>query len=107
MDNQIVRLCSSLEAAERAREELLAAGFPRDRVELQVRDDEAGPPQANFTVGDDPSVTGTSDYKGTFKPRGRDPSRCIVVVSAPDADWAARASAILDRADPAGVGGVA
>jgi hypothetical protein len=105
MDNKIVGMFESLAAAERARDELIAAGFARDRVDVWVRDDEAGPPQGNFTVGDDPSVTGSEDYQGTYKVRQPQPEHCMVVVDAPDSAMASRAAAILDLAGATNPGG--
>jgi hypothetical protein len=51
MENQIVRVLTSFEAADRARKELLAEGFDRAGIDIQVTSDEAGPGQGNFLVG--------------------------------------------------------
>jgi hypothetical protein len=85
MTFQIVRTFRVFAAAERARDELLAAGFRRDAVELTVIDDEAGPEQGNFTVGDNPKVKGGEDYSRTF---AHDPAashdHCVIKVVAAD-----------------------
>jgi hypothetical protein len=96
MTFQIVRTFRVFAAAERARDELLAAGFPRDAVELSVTDDEAGPEQGNFTVGDNPKVKGGEDYSRTF---AHDPAashdHCIITVVAADRAQLERAEMIL------------
>jgi hypothetical protein len=98
MENVIVRTFKQLAAAEQARTELLAAGIAADDVDVTVRIDEAGPVQGNFTVGDDPGVTGKTAYAQTFAPVAQDDVRdCQVTVNAGDAALAARAAAILDR----------
>ncbi len=107
MNRQIVRVVHDFAAAERARAELLAAGFARDSVELSPTGDEAGPTQGNFTVGDTPEVKGGTDYVDTYLPDDdRSDSMCIVRVDAADEGQAQRASEILERhgaadADPA------
>ena len=96
MKHQVVRTFDNYAAAEQAINELLAAGFNRDLVHANVTRDEAGPGQANFTVGDDPDVKGGTDYKKTFKPvPEHEPSHTVVVVDAPSASEADRAAAIL------------
>jgi hypothetical protein len=66
MEKPLIYVFDDLSTADRAREELLSCGFDRTGVELTVREDEAGPVQGNFTVGDPPSVTGGTDYKDTY-----------------------------------------
>lgn len=55
MDNNsgitLIRIFDHFADAERARSNLLAAGFPPHAVQLDAGDDEAGPVQGNFTVG--------------------------------------------------------
>lgn len=58
MNNQIVRVIENVQDAERARQALLDAGFDRDGIEISHTGDEAGPSEANFTVGDSPAVKG-------------------------------------------------
>jgi len=97
METQIGRVFSSIAGAERARDELLAAGFAREAVELSVHEDEAGAMQGNFTVGDDPKVTGGHDYSRTFAHHAREPGCCMITVNVTDATLAERASDILER----------
>jgi hypothetical protein len=98
MNFQIVRTFRVFAAAERARDELLAAGFGRDAVELSVLDDEAGPEQGNFTVGDNPKVKGGEDYTRTF---AHDPAasheHCTIRVVAADRAQLEQADMILAR----------
>ena len=47
----LIRIFDHLPDAERARNRLLAEGFPPHAVQLDAGDDEAGPVQGNFTVG--------------------------------------------------------
>lgn len=51
MPNPLVRVYRNLAAAEQARTQLLASGFLADHVHLSARDDEAGPVEGNFIVG--------------------------------------------------------
>lgn len=94
--NQIVRVIDSFEDAERARQALLAEGFERDSIEITHTGDEAGPSEANFTVGDSPSVKGGTDYKDVYQP-GLEIAKCVIMVSAPDAGRLERAAAILEQ----------
>ncbi|HEX9172047.1 MAG TPA: hypothetical protein VF861_05245 [Telluria sp.] len=66
MENQLIYIFDDFNAAERARDELINYGFGTDAVNLAVSDDEAGPVQGNFTVGDNPEASGGSDYQHTF-----------------------------------------
>lgn len=52
MANTLVRVYDRFSDAENARNQLLDAGFPASRVHLTSKEDEAGPVQGNFTVGD-------------------------------------------------------
>lgn len=98
MENVIIRTFKQLAAAEEARTELLAAGIAADDVDVTVRTDETGAVQGNFTVGDDPEVTGKTAYSHTYAPVAQDDVRdCQLTVTAGDAALAERAVAILDR----------
>lgn len=105
MNNQIVRMLPSFEAAEQARKGLLAEGFDADGIDIKVTTDEAGPAESNFYVGDSPEVKGGTDYEDVFKPADRG-DLCMMVVTAANASQLERAAAILDHngafdADPA------
>jgi hypothetical protein len=82
--SQIVRVIESFQDAERARQALLDAGFDRDGIDITHTGDEAGPSEANFTVGDSPSVKGGTDYKDVYAP-GLEIGKCVVTVTADDA----------------------
>lgn len=105
MNNQIVRMLPTFEAAEQARKGLLAEGFDGDGIEIAVTTDEAGPAESNFYVGDSPQVKGGTDYQDVFKPADRG-DLCVMTVTVADASQLERAAAILDHngafdADPA------
>lgn len=51
MTSTLVRVYDELSHAENARNELLGAGFDASRMHLSVRDDESGPVEGNFYVG--------------------------------------------------------
>ena len=47
----VLRSFESFEAAEAVRAELISAGLSADAVSIDVREDEAGPVEGNFMVG--------------------------------------------------------
>jgi hypothetical protein len=94
MNNQIVRMLPSFEAAEAARTSLLAEGFDGDGIAVNVTTDEAGPAESNFYVGDSPEAKGGTDYEVVFKPAARG-DLCVMTVTA-DASRLERAAAILE-----------
>ena len=96
MNNQIVRVIEEVEDAERARKALLGAGFDRDSIEISHTGDEAGPSEANFTVGDSPAVKGGTDYKDVYTP-GLEIGKCVITVSADDPARLEQAAAILEQ----------
>jgi len=98
MQNPIVRTFIHLHEAQQARTELLAAGLLDDDVKIDVRIDETGPVQGNFTVGDDPDVEGKTAYTHTYAPVAQDDVRdCQVTVNPADAGQAEQAAIILER----------
>lgn len=100
-NTQLVRIFDEYADAEGARDALLAAGFSNDEVRLTVRDDEAGPVEGNFTVGNATEAPGGmgegrhtyARNDGNIAERGRS----MLVLSAAGAAQAAQAAAILDR----------
>jgi hypothetical protein len=97
MAQELLRIFDALDAAERARDVLLAAGFAPEAVQLQVRDDEAGPVAGNFTVGNN-SVQGEKPDNHIYADNYKATSRvgdCMLIVHAPGAAQAARADALL------------
>jgi len=98
MQTTIVRTFKHVTNAEQARAELLAAGLPPDAVDINVRIDETGPVQGNFTVGDSPAVMGKTAYSHTYAPVAQDDVRdCQLTVNALDAGQAERIAAVLER----------
>lgn len=94
MNKQIVRVIDSVQDAERARQALLDAGFDRDGIDISHTGDEAGPSEANFTVGDSPEVKGGTDYKDVYTP-GLEIGKCVVTVTA-DESRLGKAASILE-----------
>lgn len=98
MQTPIVRTFKHVTSAEQAREELLAAGVSADAVDINVRIDETGPVQGNFTVGDAPEVKGKTAYTHTYAPAAQDDVRdCQLTVNALDEAQAERIAAVLER----------
>jgi hypothetical protein len=105
MNNQIVRMLPTFEAADAARKSLLAEGFDSDGIAINVTTDEAGPAESNFYVGDSPEAKGGTDYEVVFKPAARG-DLCVMTVTVADASQLQRAETILEDngaidADPA------
>jgi hypothetical protein len=96
MNNQIVRMLPTFEAADAARNGLLAEGFDADGIHVNVTTDEAGPAESNFYVGDSPAVKGGSDYEDVFKPAPRG-DLCMMTVTVAEASQLERAKAILEH----------
>ena len=96
MDNHIVRMLPNFDAAEAARNGLLAEGFDGDGINVNVTTDEAGPAESNFYVGDSPAVKGGTDYEDVFKPAVRG-DLCMMTVSVADESQRERAAAILEQ----------
>ena len=96
MEPPLIYVFDEFTTAERAHEELLSCGFERAAVRLTVRDDEAGPPQGNFTVGDSPAVAGGRDYQKTYaNPVQR--ASCMLTITPIDPTQAKYAIALLAR----------
>ena len=108
MPQPLIRSFDSFADAEQAREALLAAGFD-GRVELSVRDDEAGPVEGNFMVGNGRTApAGADDVRQPLTQAGddiyhrnfRDVAHRgvnLLMVQAEEGDEQRRARAILDR----------
>lgn len=93
---EIVRIFGNYDAAQRARSELLAAGFGDADVRLSSQIDEAGPAVSNFSVGNDPKVMGGEAYSRTFEPEAEQ-SLFLMVVMARDPVQAEQAAQICAR----------
>jgi hypothetical protein len=66
MEHPLMYVFDDFDTAQKARAELIQYGFSNDAVELRISDDEAGPVQGNFTVGDATHATPGHDYSTTF-----------------------------------------
>lgn len=96
MEQALIYVFDDFAVAERAREELLSCGFERGAVQLTVRDDEAGPAQGNFTVGDHPAAAGGTDYQSTFaNPTHR--GHCMLTITPFDPAQSRYAIALMAR----------
>ena len=106
MYEPLVRVFDVVEGAQRAREALLADGFDGDAITINVTNDEAGPVQGNFTVGNLPVESDRHTYDRNYAPI-QQVSQCIITVSVADPALVARAEAVLkqygahDLVDPA------
>jgi hypothetical protein len=111
MSNTLVKIYDDFSAAQNARDQLLASGFPPSSVQLSARDDEAGPVEGNFTVGNGRDQGGqTSGWfgpkDGSSDPYTRDFANVVqrgiymLTVDASDDDESARANDIMNRAGP-------
>jgi hypothetical protein len=96
MEKPLIYIFDDLPTADRVRDELLRCGFDRTGVELTAREDEAGPVQGNFTVGDAPSAKGGTDYKDTYaNPTQR--GTCMLTITPVDPTQAEYAIKLLAR----------
>ncbi len=108
MANTVIRVYDRLSRAQQAREMLLRSGFDEADVQLVSKEDEAGPVQGNFTVGNaipqrrsgrlvpnqprDDGHTYDSDYA---RPEQR--ATILLTVETADEDASARAAEIMAR----------
>jgi hypothetical protein len=109
MPNTLIKVYDDFSAAESVRDQLLVSGFPSSSVHLSVREDEAGPVQGNFTVGNkNPNSEGAfemvrSMFNGSDSPYERDFADVeqrgiyMLTVDASDEDESARASEIMNQ----------
>lgn len=95
MNNHIIRMLPSFDAAEAARKGLLDEGFDAKGIDVNVTTDEAGPAESNFYVGDPPEVKGGTDYEDVFKPAERG-DLCVMTVTVAEVSQLARAAEILE-----------
>jgi len=95
MANTLVRVYSNMANAQQARTQLLDAGFSDDSVHLRSTEDEAGPVQSNFTVGN--VHAGEDAHYGDDFRNVEQRGTCLLTVDASDGDQAARADEIMRR----------
>ncbi|NHZ98950.1 hypothetical protein [Massilia sp. CCM 8734] len=94
IEHAVLGVFDDLDKAGQARAALLADGFDADALELKVHNDEAGPVEGNFYVGNTPSESAQHVYDRNYaNPVQR--AQCLLVVDANDAAMAARAGAIM------------
>jgi hypothetical protein len=96
MNHAIVRIFDVYDYAQGARDALLAEGFPPDGVSMSIANDEAGPVEGNFTVGNLPVDSEEHTYDRNYA-KPSQPNQCLVIVAATDAAAAARAATIMAR----------
>jgi hypothetical protein len=106
--NQKLFSFSSMEDASAAVEALVAAGLPRESLELRVLEDEAGPVAGNFLVGNGRASGGRSGAdvragpEGAYDENFRTPvhrGTHLLVLSGLDDAQLARAGELLGRFD--------
>ncbi|MDQ1816706.1 hypothetical protein RBA41_25730 [Massilia sp. CCM 9210] len=94
INHAVLGVFDEFEKAEQAHAALLADGFGSDALELKVHNDEAGPVEGNFLVGNTPIESEEHVYERNYaRPVQR--GQCVLIVDAADPATAARASAIL------------
>lgn len=96
MNHAIVRIFDVYDHAQRARDALLAEGFASDRVTMSIANDEAGPVEGNFTVGNLPMESEDHTYDRNYA-KSQQSAQCLVTVAAADPAVAARAATIMAR----------
>ncbi len=83
--NGMVRSFATLERAEAARSAVLSLGVSPDAVQLQVLQDEAGPVEGNFLVGNGREAPDdTSTYAANFANPVARGSCLLVLITIPD-----------------------
>lgn len=101
MATQMIRIFDQYADAEAARDALLAAGYARDSVRVSVRDDEAGPVQGNFTVGNATEAPGgMGEGQHTYARNYENVAQrglCMVVLDAVEGPEAAAAAELMSR----------
>lgn len=101
MATQMIRIFDQYADAEAARDALLAAGYARDAVRVSVRDDEAGPVQGNFTVGNATEAPGgMGEGQHTYARNYENIAQrglCMVVLDAVEGPEAAAAAELMGR----------
>jgi len=104
-----IRTFSSFEDATAAQQALASAGVPRDLMEVRVLDDEAGPVQGNFIVGNGATTHGGAPggvrtgpevpYEQNFREVVRRGAYMLVVQAPESNERALELEAVLARFD--------
>jgi len=96
MEKALIYVFDDFDTAQKARAELIQYGFGNDAVELRISDDEAGPVQGNFTVGDADHATPGTSYDSTYRDvahRGN----CMLMIAPGSPSHAQYAIALMAR----------
>jgi hypothetical protein len=96
MEKTLIYVFDEMATAQRVRDELLKCGFDPTGVRLSSCDDEAGPVQGNFTVGDAPGAAGGTDYKDIYQTT-RQRGTCLLTIAPVDPTQAEYAIKLLAR----------
>ena len=95
--NGLVRSFATLERAEAARSAVLSLGVSSDAVQLQVLQDEAGPVEGNFLVGNGREAPDdTSAYAANFANPVARGSCLLVLLTIPD-DQQSKVESVLNE----------
>ncbi len=96
MPHAMIRVFDVYTQAEQARDALLAQGFRSEHVQLIVRDDEAGPVEGNFTVGNEPIESQHHTYDRNYA-GATQRGHCMITIEESNPSLTALAEAILTR----------
>ena len=95
--NGLVRSFATLERAEAARSAVLSLGVSSDAVQLQVLQDEAGPVEGNFLVGNGREAPDdTSAYAANFANPVARGSCLLLLLTIPD-DQQSKVESVLNE----------
>lgn len=80
----LVRSFATLKSAEEARAAVLSLGVSADAAQLQVLQDEAGPVEGNFVVGNGRDSSDTSAYEANFANPVARGTCLLILITVPD-----------------------
>lgn len=107
MPHTLLRSFARFEDARSARDQLVAAGLPASAVEVRSLEDEAGPVEGNFAIGNGRVARGSRDaYDLNFAPASQGTN--LLVVEVEDHALRDRAESMLEGlggTDPGTAGG--
>lgn len=107
MPHTLLRSFARFDDARSARDRLVAGGLPASAVEVRSLEDEAGPVEGNFAIGNGRAARGSLDaYALNFA--GASHGTNLLVVETADDAQRARAESMLDGlggTDPGSAGG--
>ncbi|MDM5178042.1 hypothetical protein PO883_12655 [Massilia sp. DJPM01] len=76
INHAVMGVFDAFDTAQQARAALLADGFGADALELKVHDDEAGPVEGNFLVGNTPVESEEHVYERKTQGRSSADNAC-------------------------------